>query len=278
MRPVVFARTGVSAVLLACALSALSARAEDEGVVTEDPTLSGREIMRAVDERPEPQSLSARVVWRLLAPERRERKRETRVLRNNLDPERDEHRSKWLILVEAPESVRGVGLLVWSPTEPDADDDQWLYLPAYRKVRRIAGRDRDQAFLGSDFSFEDLTYRGLDEDEHVWLRDETIDGVDHAIVESTPLDSGSPYRRRVLWINRSSWTLRRAELYDREDTLAKTLDAKWELLDGYWVWKRLEMTTVESGHRTVLDFSRIDPREEIPDRVFTQSALRLGIR
>ena len=73
-------------------------------------------------------------------------------------------------MFDAPPEIRETGFLVWSHSDPEVDDERWVYLPALRKVRRVAGRDRAKSFVGTDFNYDDLADRSVDEEEHVGRR------------------------------------------------------------------------------------------------------------
>jgi hypothetical protein len=146
-------------------------------------------------------------------------------------------------------------------------DDQWIYLPSLRRVRRIAATERDGSFMGSDFSYSDMSFSqtAIEESTHTLLRDETFDGHSCAVVESVPLpDSDSNYTRQVIWVDRDTWLPLRVEFYRGEtQTPEKVMEAgDLRQVDGRWLTGTITMTTVESGHRTVLEFRQV--RYDIP--------------
>jgi hypothetical protein len=239
---------------------------------------SGRETMLKVDARATARSFKASASWRLLDASGRERVRQTRVYQRDLRGDGGAYRSKWLLVFDSPAQIKDTALLVWSPIAADAEDDQWLYLPAFRKVRRIGGMDRGESFMGSDFAFEDLTERAVDEDAHAYLRSEEIEGAAHAVVVSTPRVSESPYAKRVHWVDLTNWTVRRIEFYAPDGRLKKTLAARWKQVDGIWTWARVEMATKRTGHRTIVEFDHVVHNSDLSDSIFTKSALRLGVR
>lgn len=272
--------TAALTLTLGLALSGTSMAADgDPGAPrAEAEALTGDEIMRRVDARPRPRDYAARVVWRLIDVGGRERLRTTRVFRREGAEDGARYRSKWLVLVDGPTAVEGIGLLVWSTATATEPDEQWLYLPAYRKIRRIAGRERDDPFLGSDFSFEDLTDRGVEEDTHTLLRIESLEGVAHAVVDSLPVAADSPYGRRRHWVDLESWTPRRVQLFDAAGEKRKTMTATWQRVAGIWTWKRVEMRNARSEHRTVLEFDRVVHDSGLADGIFTKTTLRRGLR
>src|SRR5262249_27496100 len=140
------------------------------------------------------------------------------------------HRTrKGITFFLSPPEVRGVGFLSWS--NPDKDDDQWLYLPELKRVRQISGSSRKQSFQGSDFSYDDLQ---LFDDLRDWTESdatsklvregEVVDGVPCAVIELAPQGKDYDYGKIVVWLDRKDSTYRKLELYDKKDgALVKTL-------------------------------------------------------
>ncbi|MEE4381433.1 MAG: outer membrane lipoprotein-sorting protein [Pseudomonadales bacterium] len=156
-----------------------------------------------------------------------------------------------LIVFDEPRSERGTALLTW--TLP-GDDDQWLYLPALKRVKRIAARNRSGPFVGSEFAYEDLTEEQVDAFE--W-RHEGVEGCSlgecHR-VERIPVEPWSGYSRQVAWYDREALRLVRVEYFDRKGDLLKVLEAtEWERSpEGYWRARRMDMRNELTGRRTEL--------------------------
>lgn len=243
----------------------------------QEAALDGRQVMERVDARARGGDQRARATWRLVDAKGRERLRKTRTWWRDHRALGDGLRAKRLIVFEAPPEVRDTGFLVWSHDEPGADDERWVYLPALRKVRRVAGRDRGKSFVGTDFSYDDLADRSVDDDEHRLIRTEERDGVRSYVVESTPRDPDSPYGSRVQYVDGARWVPTRIDYHDRSGRLQKTLDARWQQVDGIWAWERLEMRDERSGHRTLVELTEVEHGIGLPDDVFAETSLRLGV-
>ncbi|MEN8183213.1 MAG: outer membrane lipoprotein-sorting protein [Myxococcota bacterium] len=239
--------------------------------------LEGRAVMERVDARPRGGDQTARVTWRLIDKKGRERVRETRSYWRDHRELPDGLRAKRLIVFDAPPEVRETGFLVWSHEDALKDDERWVYLPALRKVRRVAGRDRSKSFVGTDFSYDDLSDRGLDDDSHRLLREQELAGVRHYVVESVPREEGSPYARRVQYVDAERYTVTRIEYEDRSGRPKKVLDAHWQEVDGIFAWDRLEMRDGKSGHRTVVEVREVQHGTGLPDDIFSETTLRLGV-
>jgi len=164
-----------------------------------------------------------------------------------------------------PASVRNTRFLTLE--NEGRADDQWIYLPSLRRVRRIAATERDSSFMGSDFSYSDMSFSesSIEQSSHTWMRDETLRGRACAVVESIPgPESPSSYSRQVTWVDRETWLPLRVEFYRGSDaTPEKVLEASdLRQVDGRWLTGTVTMTTTESGHRTVLEFLQV--RYDIP--------------
>lgn len=263
----------------AIALAALSALATGTGPVaagTEPPTPDGRAVMERVDARPRGADQVMRATWRLIEDDGGERVRETRTYWRDHRGRDDDLHSKRLIVFDAPAPIRDTAFLVWSRRDPEAEDPRWIYLPALRKVRRIAGGDRGRSFVGTDFAYEDLAERAVEEDTHRRLRREALAGRPHHVVESRPRGE-SAYARRVQWVDAERWTVSRVEFYDERDRLEKVLTADWQEVEGIWAWRRLEMDSRRRGHRTVVEVDEVRHDQGLDDALFSESTLRLGV-
>lgn len=247
------------------------------GIAPAQPQHEGRAIMRGVDERPRGADEVLLSTWRLIDKRGNARERETRFYWTDRRTEGKGLRSKRLIVFDAPATIKGTAFLVHSRSDPTEDDLRWVYLPALRKSRRISGGDRDKLFAGSDFTYDDLAGRGLDEDEHTFLREETRDQVLHLVVESRPLKD-SPYEKRVQWVNPANQTISRVEFYGHGGRLDKVLEARWREQDGLWFWDHLEMDNLRRKHRTVVVVDEVRHDVGLADDLFHESTLSRGAR
>jgi outer membrane lipoprotein-sorting protein len=182
---------------------------------------------------------------------------------------------KSLLRFLEPADVRDTGFLVWSYAEEGKSDDQWLYLPALKRVRRIAARERSRSFMGTDFTYDDLGDRKPSEDRHTLLGEEKVDGRPCYKIEAVPRDPGYVYSRRVAWIDKENFLILKGEFYDKQGKLLKRFHAtEIEVIDGIPTPKRLEMVNVQTGHSTVLELSNIRYNTGLSDDLFTQRELQ----
>jgi Outer membrane lipoprotein-sorting protein len=173
-----------------------------------------------------------------------------------------------------PEDIAGTGLL--SIDKPDGSTDQWLYLPALDRVRRISSERKGGRFVGSDFYFEDLQERKPSKDRHRLLGKQTENGMLCDVLESIPLDADdSVYRKRIIWIDPATAIPQRVDYFEADTS---TPSKRWLLRtkkrnQGYWTLSDSRMIDLTSGHETriVVDAALYD--QKLPAKLFTTQTL-----
>ena len=163
--------------------------------------------------------MTARITMRLINKAGRERVREMTMLRKD----REGGDQRYFIFFHRSGDVRDMTFMVWK--HEGQDDDRWLFVPAIQLVRRIAADDSRASFVGSDFTYEDVSGRDVAADIHEVLREETLDGTPCYVVESTPKDSRSEYQRKVSWIASASFLSLKEDYYDGRGELYRTYTA-----------------------------------------------------
>ncbi len=159
---------------------------------------------------------------------------------------------KTLITFNQPRDVKGTSFL--SFTHKSGADDQWLYLPALKRVKRIASNNKSGPFVGSEFAYEDLSSQEIEKYRYKYLRDEDYAGSPAFVVERYPVDPKSGYKRQVLWIDKDEYRTQKMDFYDRKDSLLKTLTFRGyqQYLDQYWRADRMYMVNHLTGKKTEL--------------------------
>jgi outer membrane lipoprotein-sorting protein len=191
---------------------------------------------------------------------------------------------KTVMFFQKPANIRDTGFLIWNYADPTEEDDQWLYLPALRKVRRVSAADRGDYFLGTDFTYEDMKLDGKFEPldyTFVLQGEESLDGVLTHKLEATPRSEDIArelgYSKTVSWVDPRNWTLVKVEFHDQKGKLLKTLTADdIRQIDGYWTRHRLTMHNQQTGHQTEFVFSDVDYVTPIKDSLFSKQALARG--
>lgn len=181
---------------------------------------------------------------------------------------------KGLTIFDEPKDVRGTAFLNHSHT--GKPDDQWLYLPSVKRVKRIASRNKSGPFMASEFSYEDLSSFELEKYKFTWLRDEQLNGEAMFVVEQLPLDEFSGYSKSLVWLDQAEYRAHKIEFYDRKNTLLKTLvmsDHK-QYLNKFWRPLKLQMTNHQTGKSTDLLIREIEFGKGRTDADFDTNALQ----
>jgi len=238
-----------------------------------EPT--GHEIATLVDEREDGDDQISKAVWILTNKKGKTRKRDTLRYWKDYDG-KDGLSSKSFIYFSSPPDVKDTTFLNWSQEDAEADDDQWIYLPALRKVRRIASGDKENSFMGSDLIFDDMGDREVDEDDHTLVRVENEKGTKLYVVEAIPRKKGYIYSKKLTWVNAENWTVPKIKFDDRKGRLLKVMHTEWMQVDGIWNWKRTVVKNQLTGHQTEIDISDVKFNQGLKESLFTERSLRKG--
>lgn len=181
---------------------------------------------------------------------------------------------KGLTIFDEPADIKGTAFL--SFTHILDADDQWLYLPALKRVKRISSKNKSGPFMGSEFAFEDLSSREVPKYTYLYLRDEVVDGEEVFVVESTPNYKYSGYTRSVAWISKEKYQPLKVEYYDRKKSLLKTMTATGyqQYLGKFWRPDSLNMVNHQTKKETRLEFSNYQFQKGLADRDFNKSSLK----
>ena len=173
----------------------------------------------------------------------------------------------------APAEVKGVALLV--ANHPDRASDQWMWTPAIERDRRIALQDRSTRFFGTDFSFEDLEERDVNQYDYLLLGDDTLDGVVCWKIQSTPKESkSSQYTRSIVWVRKDNYAFARIENFIKDQAVRRLVYANIENVQGIWSARQLEMSDLRRGSRTRLTLDKLQYNVPMKDDDFTLQAIR----
>lgn len=181
---------------------------------------------------------------------------------------------KSLTIFDHPRDVKGTAFL--SFTHALDPDEQWLYLPALKRVKRISSANKSGPFMGSEFAYEDLSSQEVEKYRYRWLRDEPLNGRNSMVVERTPRYKHSGYSRQVVWVDTEMWQPLKVEYYDRKDALLKTLtfmDYR-QYLDQFWRADAMNMVNHQSGKSTDLNWSNYRHRSGLSVSDFDRNALK----
>lgn len=181
---------------------------------------------------------------------------------------------KSLVLFERPRDVKGTAFLSFSHIlEPD---DQWLYLPALKRVKRISSKNKSGPFVGSEFAYEDISSQELKKYTYKWLRDEPCGTLECFVVEQVPTYKNSGYTRMIVWYDKAEYRQQKIDFYDRKGSLLKTLTYSdfRQYLDKYWRAHDLFMVNHLTGKKTRLKFEKIEFRTGLKEKDFSKNRLK----
>jgi outer membrane lipoprotein-sorting protein len=178
--------------------------------------------------------------------------------------------TRFLMTFDAPEDVAGTQML--SIERKGEDDLQYLYLPAMKDKRRIAGGAKNESFMGTDFTYADMENKDVEDGKYTRLPDETVSGIEAFRIDSIPEDGDTQYSKIELWIDRKDFLPLKIYFYDRHEKLVKKLiSQRIEPKDGKMTVTRLMMKNVQKGTKTILEIVEMKRNIELPDGLFEPS-------
>ncbi len=250
------------------------------GIALSEPLPTGDEIARRINARDEGVAVARHLTMRMTDRRGKTRTRETRAFRKYYGKEK-----RTVIFYLEPANVRNTAFLTWDYPDADKDDDQWLYLPAMRKVRRISASDRGDYFLGTDLTYEDIkleTRVSMEDYRRKTIGEDEVDGHHCYLVESVPVDRQTArelgYGRVEQCVDSEIWMVRRSRFWDIKGKPLKTSYFRdIRKVQGIWTQHRIEVENHKTGHRTLFLFRDVDYEQGVSDNLFTQNALRRGL-
>ncbi len=181
---------------------------------------------------------------------------------------------KSMSIFDQPADVRGTASLTHSHSVKA--DDQWLYLPALKRVKRISSKNKSGPFMGSEFAFEDISSQEVDKYTYEYLGEDEIDGIKVFKIESKPAYKHSGYTRLINWIDQERMIVLKVEYFDRKNSPLKvlTFTDHQQYLDKFWRAGTLEMNNLQTKKSTVIEFSDYEFQTGLTDKDFNSSALK----
>lgn len=236
--------------------------------------LTGREIIQNVKDRPDGDTRYAEM--ELTLKKKNGSSRQRKITSWAMDEGKD---TKKIMFFTYPGDVKGTGILTYDYNQIGKEDAKWLYLPAMKKTRRISGSSsKTDYFMGTDFTYDDMGSRNVDEDKHQLLREEVRDGHKCWVVESKPIDNHEIYSRKVSWIRQDCLTAIYVEYYDKLDKLHRVLTVQdIKKVQDFWTICKMEMQNVQTGHSTVIVVKNSQYDIKIDKMLFTVAKLEKGL-
>jgi len=242
--------------------------------------MTGREIMEKVDARDDGDNLIANVEMIFIDKKDHQRVRKMKIF------SKDKGKDTWkLQFFITPADVKNTGFLTYDYYEGERDDDQWLYLPDLRKTKRIASSDKSSAFMGSDFSYADMTQRVLEEWNYKLLKETEVSGHKVWLVEALPIskevEDRYGFTKSVIFIRQDIFMGVRAVHWLKEGKKIKYQEMLGiEQIDGIWTSTEVRMKTTKNKvtlHKTVMKWTDIKYNQTIDDEMFSVRRLEKGI-
>ena len=221
--------------------------------------------------------MKAEIRMELITADGKKRIRVLTMLRWNDPKSKDQ---KYFLYFREPSDVRGMTFMVWK--YPLKESDRWIYVPAIDLIRRIAASDARSSFVGSDFTYEDVSGRNIAADIHTLIREEKIGDRDCHVVESVPKEP-IDYVKRISWIDKTTFLPLKEEYYDVQKGMARVFTADkiedvaatkgGERKNFPTVTKRT-MKNLKTGHRTEVTYTSVSYNVGLQDNIFTERYLR----
>ena len=254
------------------ALMGLSVAPAAPLVLPDDPVAKGDAIAREAERRDRGFG-DTRAVLEMILENRHGQVSRRRLRIQTLEVPDEGDGDKSLAVFDQPRDIKGTALLSFAHIL--RPDDQWLFLPTLKRVKRISSTNRSGPFVGSEFAYEDMTAQELKKYTYKWLRDAPCGTLTCFVVERRPRYSKSGYTRLVTWYDTAEYRIWRVDYYDRKNALLKTLTLSdyRQYLGRYWRPHLLDMVNHRTGKKTRILYERYRFRTGLTDRDFNRTAL-----
>ncbi len=262
-------RTRLMAAL--CGLSLSLAAALPTVYAEESPEAQGLKLAQAASAKDD--GFGNSTVKQTMTLRNKQGKESVRRLRvKSLEMKDDGDRS--LFVFDSPRDVKGTALLIHA--HKDTADDQWLYLPALKRVKRISASNKSGSFMGSEFSYEDLSSQEVEKFTYRYLGDEPCGEMTCLMLERYPAEKDSGYKRQIVWYDEAELRIQQIHFYDRKDTHMKTLtiEGYQQYLDQYWRGGLWSMINHVTGKSTIMEWTDYQFQTDMAARDFTKTGLK----
>ena len=190
-----------------------------------------------------------------------------------------------LMFFKHPADVKDTAFLTHDYDDPLKDDDQWLYLPALRKTKRIASSDKSGSFMGSDLNYSDMTDRNLPDYDFTLKKEMAVNGINTWLIESIPRSKKiireTGYKKSLIFVRQDNYVVIRAVHWEKDGGYLKYVDVKkLELIDNIWVATETHVTRKKGkqlAHKTILKLNNIKFNQDLDDELFTMRRMEKGL-
>jgi hypothetical protein len=239
------------------------------GSALAETTLTGLELMRKVENRDAGEDMQALMTIQLI--NRNGKEQTKKILYQRKGSGTDE---STLVTYLFPPDVKGTKFLAIETPEADY---RWLYLPAYKKVRRIMGAMKNKSFMGTDFTYEDISVPSVDKEVHTLLRSEILNGEDCYVIRSVFKDyENSAYSQEIQWVRKDIFIPLKIEFYDQKGKKLKVFEVTdLSQIDSIWTSVKMRMHNIQTNHQTLITLDQVSYNSSIPKDVFSVQSLKL---
>ncbi|VAW57637.1 Outer membrane lipoprotein-sorting protein [hydrothermal vent metagenome] len=181
---------------------------------------------------------------------------------------------KGLSIFNTPRDIKGTAALTYSHSlKPD---EQWIYLPALKRVKRISSKNKSGPFMGSEFAFEDISSQEVDKYTYKYIKDDVLEGIDSVVIERYPAYKHSGYTRQVVWVNKKENRVEKIVFYDRKNSLLKTLvfSGYKQYLNQFWRPDSMHMVNHQTKKSTTLNWENYQFKTGLTEKDFNRNSLK----
>lgn len=178
-----------------------------------------------------------------------------------------------LVIFDQPRDVKGTSFLTF--THKQGEDDQWLYLPALRRVKRISSSNRSGPFMGSEFAYEDIGSEEIERYRYRFVKESEIEGEPGFVIERFPVDPNSGYTRQIVYVDQAHYRIHKIEFFDRKEKLLKILEREnYQQFGNYWRALSWKMENLQTGKSTWISWKNFQFQTGLTSRDFNKTSLK----
>ena len=233
--------------------------------------LTGKDVMLKSKNREKAKTSSYKIEMTLINSRGSKRVREVSAYKKDYGEE-----EKSVMVFLKPADVKGVGYLSVSYDKEGKNDDRWLYMPSLKKTRRITGSSSGDDFMGTDFTYDDMSGHEVEDYDYTLQADADVNGKKCWNVVCIPKVK-SNYSKYITWVDQLSYIPIKAEFYDKQGKLLKVMEVQsLKKIDGFWTVEKVQMENIQKKHKTVIETKKIEYNRDVKDDLFRVSTLESG--
>ncbi len=242
--------------------------------------INARHIMQQVEDRDDGDNMTSEMLMVLIDKHNKKRKKHFKNFAKDFGKD-----SKRIMFVMSPSQIKNTGFLTFDYDSASKDDDQWLFLPALGKTKRIASTDKSSSFMGSDLNYSDMTGRNLEDYDFKLLKESKLNGHEVWLILSLPrtklVEDETGYKKAILAVRKDNYVVVRGKMWTNKGNFIKYVDIqKLERIDGIWVATQTHIVKKQNKvikHQTLLKLSNVKFDQGFDENIFTIRRLEKGL-